>query len=79
MRTSADIQTDLDAAYTARRTALSAQSYSLDTGQGKQTVNRANLSDINKTIRELETELENATCAESGDYGLTSGNFRRYP
>lgn len=78
MRSSSEIQTDLDAAYEARRAALSAQSYSLDTGQGKQTVSRANLSDINKMIRDLELELESSICEESGTGGLVSGNFRRH-
>jgi len=78
MRSSTEIQADLDAAYTARRTALSAQSYSLDTGQGKQQVQRANLSEINKTIRELETELEDAVSSESGNSGILAPTFRRY-
>jgi hypothetical protein len=78
MRTVTDIQADLDAAIAARRTALSAQEYSLDTGQGRQSVKRANLSDINKTIRELELELESAIFTESGSNGILAGNFRRY-
>jgi hypothetical protein len=78
MRSSTDIQADLDAAYIARRTALSAQEYSLDTGQGKQSVKRASLSDINKTIRELELELAQANDAASGDNGIVSGIFQRY-
>ena len=56
-RTAAEIQTDLDAAYAARRAALLGQSYALDTGQGRQTVTRANLTEINRTIQALETEL----------------------
>jgi len=78
MRTSADIQADLDAARSARITALTAQSYSLDTGQGKQMVTRASLSEINKTIRELEAELETAIVAESGNNGISAGQFTRY-
>lgn len=66
-RSVADIQSDLDAAYASRRTAMQAQSYSLDTGQGKQLVNRADLSSIQDTIRQLEGELEDATG--------TGGNF----
>jgi hypothetical protein len=66
-RSATDIQADLDAAYTARRTAMQAQSYSLDTGQGKQLVTRADLSSINDTIRQLESELEDATGA-GGNY-----------
>jgi hypothetical protein len=78
MRSSSDIQADLDAALEARRTALQAQSYSLDTGQGKQLVTRADLGTINKTIRELQAELKDALASESGDTGITSGSFQRY-
>jgi hypothetical protein len=78
MRTSTEIRADLDAALAARRTALSAQSYSLDTGQGKQQVQRADLGTINKTIRELEAELESAVGSESGESGILAGNFRRF-
>lgn len=78
MRSSIDIKADLDAALTARRTALQAQSYSLDTGQGKQTVQRADLTSINKTIRDLQTELDQAQAVEAGDSGVTAGSFQRY-
>jgi hypothetical protein len=78
MRNSAEIKVDLDAALTARRTALQAQSYSLDTGQGKQQVQRADLGAINKTIRELQTEYDEAVASESGDTGITAGSFQRY-
>ena len=61
MRTVAEIQADLAAAYAARRVALLAQSMSLDTGQGRQTVTRANLTEINRTIQSLEVELDEAT------------------
>jgi hypothetical protein len=60
MRTAAAIQTDLDVAYAARRIAMNAQSMQLDTGQGRQTVTRADLPAINATIRELESELAEA-------------------
>lgn len=56
-RTAAEIQTDLDAAYASRRSALLSQSLSLDTGQGRQQVTRANLTEINRTIQALETEM----------------------
>lgn len=71
----AEIQADLTAAYESRRTALQAQNYSLDTGQGKQSVTRASLSEINKTIRELQAELEEAQNAWGG---LMTGSFERY-
>lgn len=74
MRTAADIQIDLDAAYSARRTAMQAQSYSLDTGQGKQQVQRADLGAINETIRQLESEYEDAM----GYGGNYHGTMERY-
>jgi len=72
-RSVTDIQADLTAAYADRRTAMSAQSYTLDDGQGKQTVQRANLTEINKTIRILEAELDEA--ANGGN--ILAGNFDR--
>jgi len=78
MRPSTEVKADLDAALAARRTALQAQSYSLDTGQGKQLVTRANLSEINKTISELQSEYDQSVAEESGDTGVTSGSFQRY-
>lgn len=59
-RSIADIQADLDAAYASRRAALQAQNYSLDSGQGKQQVQRADLGKIDDTIRMLQSELEDA-------------------
>jgi len=70
-RTAAEIQIDLDAAYAARRAAL-IESYTLDTGQGRQSVNR-NLPAINATIRDLESEL-----AEAGGT-ITHLSFERTP
>lgn len=78
MRTVTQINADLDAAYASRLTALQAQSYSLDTGQGKQSVQRADLNSINKLIRELQNELETATDDANGGSGIISGNFQRY-
>lgn len=78
MRTIAEIQADLDAAVAGRRAAMQAQGYSLDTGQGKQMVNRASLSEFNKTIRELQAELSEAQAYESGDSGIVAGSFVRY-
>jgi hypothetical protein len=59
-RTSAQIQTELTLAYAARTAALLGQEYTLDTGQGRQSVTRANLTEINRTIQELEAELAEA-------------------
>ncbi len=76
-RSSTEIQADLTEAYAARIIALKAQSYSLDTGQGKQTVQRADLTAINKTIDALQQELAQAQANESGDSGIISGVFAR--
>lgn len=78
MRASTEIQADLDAAIAGRRAAMQAQGYSLDTGQGKQSVNRASLAEFNKTIRELQAELSEAQAYESGDCGIVAGSFARY-
>ena len=59
MRSVTDIQADLVDAYAARRKALDAEQYSIDTGQGKQAVQR-NLESINRTILQLEAELRDA-------------------
>lgn len=70
-RSATEIQADLDAAYVSRRSTLQSQSYSLDSGQGKQAVTRADLSSINKTIKELEAEL--LECNESAaGFGVVS-------
>jgi hypothetical protein len=64
MRTAAQLQTVLDAYYAAQLALATSASYSIDTGQGRQTVTRANLPDINRTIADLEAEL--ADLSESG-------------
>jgi hypothetical protein len=78
MRSSTAIQADLDAAYSIRLKAMDAQSYMHDSGQGKQSVTRANLSEINKTISMLETELEDAISSEGGSSGIEFPRFERY-
>lgn len=77
LRSTTDIQTDLDAVRAARIKAVTAQSYNLDSGQTRQGVVRANLTEINKTIRQLESELERAEAADRGDSGIVALNFRR--
>jgi hypothetical protein len=57
---------------------MTAQSYSVDSGQGRQQVQRADLQSINKTIQYLESELEGAQEFESGGNGITAGSFERY-
>ncbi len=77
LRSTTDIQTDLDAVRAARIKAITSQSYSLDSGQTRQTVTRANLTEINKTIRQLESELARSEAADRGDSGIVALNFRR--
>ena len=53
-----EIQADLTAAYAARRAALQAQSYSVDSGQGRSSVNRAELEKIQKVVKALDKMLK---------------------
>lgn len=73
-RSATDIQADLDAAYAARRAALTAQSYSMDTGQGRQQVTRVDLDKITAMIADLEGEMAEAT----GQDMLITGSFQRH-
>ena len=77
LRSTTDIQTDLDAVRAARIKAITAQSYTLDSGQTRQGVVRANLTEINKTIRQLESELARSEAADRGDSGIVAPTFRR--
>ena len=77
-RTSVQVQADLTIAYAARRAAMAGQSYNVNTGQGSQSVTRANLTELNKTISLLEAELEEVLAREGGDSGIVSLGFRRY-
>lgn len=74
-RTLAAIQADLDLAYAARAKALEAESYTLDSGQGRRSVTR-NLQNIEKTIRTLKDEYAEAESEASGD-GVISMTYRR--
>jgi hypothetical protein len=60
-RTAAQLQASLTLWYAAQDALATAQAYTLDTGQGRTTVTRANLPDINRTIAELEAELAELT------------------
>lgn len=72
-RTSTEIQTDITAVRAGILAVVSgAQSYTLDTGQGKQTVTRASIKDLRFYLRELEQELEDST-----EPGILAGNFDR--
>ena len=74
-RTTSDIQADLTAAYESRRVALTAQSYSMNSGQGSQSVQRASLKEINETIKQLTQELDEANEQYGGNY---SASYERY-
>jgi len=78
LRTSTEIRADLVIVRAARIKAVEAQNYSLNTGQSTQSVTRANLTEINKTISALEAELEEALARETGDSGIVSAQFRRF-
>lgn len=56
-----EIQADLTAAYAARRAALQAQTYSVDSGQGRSSVSRAELRQIQNLVKDLEAELAEAS------------------
>lgn len=77
LRTSTEIQADLVLARAARLKALNSQSYSLDTGQTRSTVTRANLTEINRAIHDLESEFEEALARERGDTGVIHLQLRR--
>ena len=77
LRSITDIQADLDAVRAARIKAVTAQTYSLDTTQTRQSVTRANLTEISNLIRQLESELSRAEAADNGDSGLVNLTFRR--
>ncbi len=53
MRDASEIQADLDAAYASRRSILTSQSYSV----GSRSLSRAQLSEVNSLITELNREL----------------------
>ena len=79
LRTSAEIKVEYLKWITAReKIAEGSQSYRFDTGQGNQTVTRADLTQINKTIEILKQEYEEATAEESGDSGIVAATLRRY-
>ncbi len=77
-RASSLVQADLTIAYAARIAALNG-SYTMDTGQGRQSVTR-DLNAINATISQLEVELQGALADEAagGDSGLISIGMERY-
>lgn len=78
LRTAAEIKVEYLIWIEARKVVAGGQAYSLDTGQGKQTVTRANLPAINKTIGMLRQEYDEAVADESGESGIIAATFGRY-
>jgi len=77
MRSAAVIQTEIDETTSAISAALGAQSYSLDTGQGRQQVNRVNLTELRKHRELLFAELENVNDASIGYTGYDPVSLQR--
>jgi len=78
LRTSAEIKVEYLIWIEARKVVAKGQSYKLDTGQGSQSVTRADLPQINKTLGILKQEYEEAVAEESGESGIIAPTFRRY-
>lgn len=70
--TAAEIQTRIDAVDAAIDAVLLGQSYSLDTGHGRQSVTRASLGQLRAYRAELERRL-----SYNADPYVTSGEVRR--
>ncbi len=60
-RSAAQLEATLAKYYAAQDALATAASYTIDTGQGRTTVTRANLPDITRTIADLEAELAELT------------------
>lgn len=78
-RSAAEIQLDLDAAYAARRKILAggAASVTIDSGQTKRTIVYSSLQQIDRSIRSLEIDLENAVDDANGGNGVGQVTFVR--
>lgn len=63
---------EVDAAISAT---LKGQSFSMDTGQGKQSVTRASLADLREMRNELQAELDGVTDTTGG---VMTGTFQRW-
>ncbi len=78
LRTSTEIKAKITALETAIETVQLGQSYKLDTGQGIQSVTRADLSDLIRLLSFWEQKYEKALAEESGDTGILAVQFRRH-
>jgi hypothetical protein len=72
-RSAADIQATLNKFYAARDAIALGQSYTLDTGQGRLSMTRANLAELENSINNLEQQLEEIEAGTSPQI-----NFHRY-
>ena len=77
LRTATEIKARITAIEAAIDAVLLGQSYTLDTGQGRQTVTRADLPGLEKMLQRWESLYEKAVAEESGDTGILSLQFRR--
>jgi len=78
LRTSTEIKTKITALEAKIETAETALQYSLDTGQGRQTVQRASLDSLYKALAYWEHKYDEAVASESGESGIIAPTFRRY-
>jgi len=78
LRTSAEIKTKITALEAKIETAETAIQISLDTGQGKQSAQRADLPSLYKALSYWEQKYDKAVSRESGNSGIIAPTFRRY-
>ncbi len=78
LRSSTEIKTKITAIEAAIDAVLLSQEYKLNTGQGSQTVTRADLPGLEKMLQRWEGLYDNAAAAESGESGIIAPTFRRY-
>ena len=78
LRTSAEIKTKITALEAKIEIAEDKLQYSLDTGQGKQSVQRASLDSLYKALQFWEQKYEKAIAEESGSTGIISLQFQRH-
>ena len=78
LRTSAEIKVKITALEANIEKAEDKLQYSLDTGQGKQSVQRADLDSLYRSLKFWEQKYEQAIAEESGSTGIISLQFRRH-
>jgi len=80
LRTSTEIKAKITALEAKIEKAEDALQYSLDTGQGRQSVQRANLDSLYRALDYWEQKYETALADEAcgGDSGIVAPRFGRY-